>query len=170
MEEITAFGVLGERLGLQLHHADMRAMAGLSERLSPLGVTPARATAIVYIGLNEGCDQITLGRALGVNRASTMKAVDELEALGAIERRPGRDRRTNALHLTLVGHDLRGAIEQVTLEHDQAVFGPLSASERTELRRLLAKLRRPAEAAGPAGVPEPIMTVGPKVPAAPRKD
>ena len=45
MEDITAFGVLGERLGLQLHHADIRAMAGLSDRLSPLGITPARATA-----------------------------------------------------------------------------------------------------------------------------
>jgi DNA-binding MarR family transcriptional regulator len=165
MEEITAFGVLGERLGLQLHHADVRAMAALSERLSPLGVTPARATAIVYIGLNEGCDQITLGRALGVNRASTMKAVDELEALGAIERRPGRDRRTNALHLTPTGRDLRGAIEQVTLEHDQATFAPLSTDERSELRRLLTKLRHKAKTAA-----DPVMTSGPKVPAAPRKD
>jgi DNA-binding MarR family transcriptional regulator len=170
MEEITAFGVLGERLGLQLHHADVRAMAGLSERLSPLGVTPARATAIVYIGLNEGCDQITLGRALGVNRASTMKAVDELEALGAIERRPGRDRRTNALHLTSAGRDLRGAIEQVTLEHDQAAFGRLSADERVELRRLLTKLRHKAEIGSPAGAAASVMTSGPKVPAAPRKD
>lgn len=170
MEDITAFGVLGERLGLQLHHADMRAMAGLSDRLSPLGITPARATAIVYIGLNQGCDQITLGRALGVNRASTMKAVDELEALGAIERRPGRDRRTNALHLTAAGRDLRGAIEQVTLEHDQAAFAPLSAAERTELRRLLTKLRRQAEVGVTVGAANPIMSGGAKIPAAPGKD
>jgi DNA-binding MarR family transcriptional regulator len=141
MEEIEAFGALGDRLGLQVHYADVRAMAGLSQSLAPFGVTPARATAVVYIGLNEGCDQITLGRALGINRASTMKAVDELEALGAIERRPGRDRRTNALHLTPSGRTLRQEIERVTQAHDQAAFAALTPDEQAQLRRLLGKLR-----------------------------
>lgn len=141
MEEIAAFGVLGNRLGLQLHYADVRVMAGLGARLTPLGVTPARATAIVYIGLHPGCDQTTLGRALGVNRASTVKAVDELEALGAIERRPGRDRRTNALHLTAEGEALRGRIEQETAVHDQEAFAALTVEERLQLSALLAKLR-----------------------------
>lgn len=141
MEEIAAFGVLGERLGLQLHYADIRVMARLAARLAPLKVTPARATAIVYIALHAGCDQTTLGRALGINRASTMKAVDELEILGAIERRPGRDRRTNALHLTAAGETLRAQIEQATLAHDQATFATLTSTERAELSRLLAKVR-----------------------------
>lgn len=141
MDDIEAFGVLGERLGLQLHYADVRSMAALAERLAPLGVTPARATAVVYIALNPACDQITLGRALGVNRASTMKAVDELAELGVLERRPGRDRRTNALHLTAAGEALRLEIEVVTREHDVAMFAPLSPTERDDLGRLLAKLR-----------------------------
>jgi DNA-binding MarR family transcriptional regulator len=149
MEEIEAFGVLGDRLGLRLHYADVRAMAGLAERLAPLGVTPARATAVVYIGLHEGCDQITLGRALGINRASTMKAVDELEALGAIERRPGRDRRTNALHLTESGAALRQEIEVVTHDHDVDAFAPLNHAERAELSRLLGKLRLNDDIADP---------------------
>lgn len=141
MEEIAAFGALGERLGLLLHYVDVRAMAALSTRMAALGVTPARATAVVYIALHEGCDQMTLGRALGINRASTMKAVDELEALGAIERRAGRDRRTNALHLTPSGKVLRDEIERATLEHDQSAFTVLTAEERAELRRLLNKFR-----------------------------
>lgn len=141
MEEITAFGALGERLGLQLHYADVRVMAGLTARLAPLKVTPARATAIVYIALHAGCDQTALGRALGVNRASIVKAVDELEVLGAIQRRPGRDRRTNALHLTAVGETLRQRIEQETLAHDREAFASLTAAERVEFSRLLAKLR-----------------------------
>lgn len=141
METINAFGALGQRLGLLLHQADVRVMAGLAARLSPLRVTPARATAVVYIALNEGCDQSTLGRALGINRASTMKVVDELEQLGAIERRPGRDRRSNALHLTPDGRELRQRIEQITLEHDQAVFGELGPEDAAVLRGLLARLR-----------------------------
>lgn len=170
MEEISSFGVLGERLGFLLHHADMGAMAALCERLAPLGVTPGRATAVVYIGLHEGCDQITLGRALGVNRASTMKAIDELEALGAIERRTGRDRRSNALYLTAAGRALRGAIEQITQEHDRSAFAALSTDERAELRRLLTKLRSKAGTGAPVGPVAATMMSGAKAPAAPRKD
>lgn len=143
MEEIAAFGVLGERLGLRLHYADVRSMAALSMRLAPLGVTPARATAIVYIALNAGCDQMSLGRALGINRASTVKAVNELEARGVIERRPGRDRRANALHLTVAGEALRLRIEQETAEHDCATFSTLSTAEQAQLKDLLSKIGVP---------------------------
>lgn len=146
MEKIAAFGALGERLGLQLHYADVRVMAGLSIRLAPLGVTPARATAVVYIALNAGCDQVTLGRALGINRASTVRVVDELEVLGMIERRPGRDRRANALHLTPAGEALRLRIEQEALEHDRCAFAVLSATEQAQLRQLLAKIGMEAAA------------------------
>jgi DNA-binding MarR family transcriptional regulator len=142
VEDLKAFGALGERLGLQLHSTDVQVMTILAGRLAGLEMTPARATAVVYIALHEGCDQVTLGRALGINRATTMKLVDALEARGAIERRAGRDRRTNALHLTAAGLTLRGEIERVTLDHDKAMFGRLSAAEQDELSRLLAKLRQ----------------------------
>lgn len=141
MDELSAFGSLGERLGFRLHLADVRAMAALSGRLGLLGVTPARATAVVYVALHEGCDQVALGRALGINRASTMKAIDDLQALGAIERRSGRDRRSNALHLTAAGRLLRQEIERATKAHDDAAFAALSGAEQAELRRLLGKLR-----------------------------
>lgn len=141
MEELSVFGALGARLGLLLHYADVNAHAGLTLRLEPLNLTPVRATAIVYVGEHDGCDQMALGRALGVNRPRAMKIVDELEARGAVERRSGRDRRSNALHLTPHGAELRALIEAVTIEHDEAVFGDLTPDERTELRRLLLKLR-----------------------------
>jgi DNA-binding MarR family transcriptional regulator len=140
MEEVGALGVLGERLGLKLHYADVRTMAGLRVRLAPLGVTPARATALVYIALNAGCDQMSLGRSLGINRASTVKVVNELEALGVIERRPGRDRRANALYLTPAGVVLRQRVEKETLEHDRAAFSGLSSDEKALLSHLLSKI------------------------------
>ncbi|USQ98228.1 MarR family winged helix-turn-helix transcriptional regulator [Caulobacter sp. RL271] len=141
MDELSAFGELGARLGFLLHYADVAAMAGLYERLADLDMTPVRATAVVYVGLHEGCDQMALGRALGVNRARAMKVVDELEARGAVERRSGRDRRSNALHLTPAGAALRVRIEDATLKHDEVFFGALTVKERDDLRALLAKLR-----------------------------
>lgn len=153
MEDLSAFGALGRRLGLLLHFADVDSHAGLTARLEPLGLTPVRATAIVYIGRHDGCDQMALGRALGVNRARAMKIIDDLEARGAVQRRSGRDRRSNALHLTPLGGELATRIEDITLAHDEAVFGALSADERDALRRLLGKLRASAAATSPGLAP-----------------
>jgi DNA-binding MarR family transcriptional regulator len=137
----AAFGVIADRLGYQLRRLDILAMSALFEALSQIGVTPGRATALVFIGLHEGCDQNALGRALGINRASTMAAVNALVSIGAVERRAGRDRRSNALHLTEAGRQLRDEVEQVTADHDEQFFGVLSADERATLDRLIRKTR-----------------------------
>ena len=135
------FGVIAERVGYQLRRLDMLAMGALFDSLSQIGVTPGRATSLVFISLHEGCDQNALARALGINRASAMGAVNALVALGAVERRPGRDRRSNALHLTEAGQRLRDEVEQVTADHDAEFFGVLSDEERETLDRILRKAR-----------------------------
>jgi DNA-binding MarR family transcriptional regulator len=135
------FGVIAERLGYQLRRLDMLAMNALFDSLAQIGVTPGRATSLVFISLHEGCDQNALARSLGINRASAMAAVNALVALGAVERRPGRDRRSNALHLTEAGRRLRDEVEQATAEHDAEIFGVLSDEERETLDRLIRKTR-----------------------------
>jgi len=135
------FGRLSEHLGYLLHRVDAVLMRKAAVAFDSLGLTPARATAAVYIGLHEGCDQAALGRALGINRASTMKVVNELVALGLVARREGRNRRTNALHLTKRGQGLRQDIEALSAQTDAAHFGALTRQEQGELRRLLQKLQ-----------------------------
>lgn len=135
------FGRLSEHLGYLLHRVDAVMMRRAAAAFESLGLTPARATAAVYIGLHEGCDQAALGRALGINRASTMKVVNELVALGLVARREGRNRRTNALHLTKRGQGLRLEIEELSAQTDASHFGVLTRQEQGELRRLLQKLQ-----------------------------
>lgn len=134
------FGPLSDHLGYLLHRTEVKLIARVAADLSEVGVTPARATAVIYVALHEGCDQMALGRALGINRASTMKAVNELVALGAVERRAGRDRRSHALHLTPHGADLRTAIEAITAKADATNFGVLSDEEQALFRAMLHKL------------------------------
>ncbi|HLY78207.1 MAG TPA: MarR family winged helix-turn-helix transcriptional regulator [Caulobacteraceae bacterium] len=150
MNDTEAFGPIADRIGFQLRRIDVAATAALADELAPYGVTPARATALVFVALHEGCDQMALGRALGINRASTMKTVNELVAVGAVERRWGRDRRSNALHLTPAGEELRRIVERVTAEHDRRSFAMLTEAERAELRRLLAKIAQPQSEARPS--------------------
>lgn len=142
MDDQEAFGPIADRIGFQLRRLDVEWRASLADQLAAFGVTPARATALVFIALHEGCDQMALGRALGVNRASTMKVVNELVAIGAVERRLGRDRRTNALVLTPTGHGLRTAFERITEAHDEYMLSVLSADEVDALRGILTKLRK----------------------------
>lgn len=135
------FGTLAANIGYQLRRLDVLMMADLGETLSRVGLTPARATALAYVGLHEACDQTALGNALGINRASAMATVNHLVALGVIERRSGRDRRSNALYLTSKGQQLRDEVEQLTAEQDAEFFSVLTAGEREELDRLIRKTR-----------------------------
>ena len=137
---MTDFGPLSEHLGYLLHRTEVKLIARVAAQLSEVGVTPSRATAVIYVALHEGCDQMALGGALGINRASTMKAVNELVALGAVERRPGRDRRSHALYLTPHGAELRTAIEAITARADATNFSVLSDDEQVALRAMLQKL------------------------------
>lgn len=134
-------GEIAARIGYQLRRVDMLSMEALYDEMAKLGVPPARATALVFIDRHPGCDQTELGRVLGINRASTMAVVNGLVALGAAERRPGRNRRTNALHLTDYGKRMRDDIVQITADHERAIFGVLTGAERAELFRLLVKVR-----------------------------
>ncbi len=137
---MSDFGPLSEHLGYLLHRTEVKLIGRVATALSEVGVTPARATAVIYVALHEGCDQMALGRALGINRASTMKAVNELVALGAIERRAGRDRRSHALYLTPRGAELRTAIEGITETADTNNFSALTSEEQVALRTMLQKL------------------------------
>jgi DNA-binding MarR family transcriptional regulator len=150
-EDDPIVGELGMRLGYQLRRVDLLAMESLYEDIAGLGVPPGRATAMAYIERHPGCDQTELGNALGVNRASTMAAVNALVALGVVERRSGRDRRSNALHLTEKGRRLHTEVIELTAEHDEHFFHMLTASERAELFRLLVKIRHAANASASPG-------------------
>lgn len=135
------FGDISANIGYQLHRLDVLMMADIAETLSRVGLTPARASALMFIRLHDACDQTELGNALGINRASTMATVNQLVSLRVAERRPGRDRRSNALHLTAKGRRLSDEVMQVTAEHDAEFFSVLTDAERKELDRVIRKIR-----------------------------
>lgn len=133
--------VFEELLGYQLRRVSVLMMEALAARTVELGLTPSRATALVHMRLNEGCDQTALGRALDINAATTMGMVNALVALGAVERRRGTDRRSNTLHLTDRGRELAQAVQELTAEHDRSFFSSLTPHERQALYALMRKLR-----------------------------
>ena len=102
--------------------------------------SPAKLTALILIRDNPGCDQTALGRALSINRSSAMKLVNILAERGLVERRPGRDLRTNALWLTAEGEAKVPVMVDALRVSDARMTARLSAEEVRTLSALLRKL------------------------------
>ena len=127
-------------LGYQVQRADLLMTGDARQALEPHGLTPAKLTALLLIRANPGCDQTALGRALSVNRSSAMKLVNSLVARELIERRPGRDLRTNALHLLPRAEERLGVVLDDLRGSDARMSERLTANEKATLRALLRKL------------------------------
>lgn len=140
---------LKELIGYQLQMANLQVTGEAREALAGFDLSPAKVTALLLIRDNEGCEQSALGRAFSINRSSAMKLVNTLADRGLIERKPGRDLRSNALYLTEPGREELAQMVAVIRRADDEATGVLTAPERTELMRLLAKLRHDGAEAGP---------------------
>jgi DNA-binding MarR family transcriptional regulator len=133
-------GDLETILGYQLQRAGMVMSDDARRVLAPYGLTPAKLTALLLIRANPGCDQSTLGRALSINRSSVMKLVNLLAAQGDVERRAGRNLRSNALHLLPSGHERLTTVLGLLRESEARISARLSAAEHATLFALLRKL------------------------------
>ena len=134
-------------LGYQLNRALQVMTADARRVLEPEALTPAKLAALLVIRANPGCDQTALARALSINRSSAMKLINTLAAFGFVERRPGRNLRTNALHLLPDGVGRLEEMVAAVRESDRAMSARLSAAERATLTALVRRIgparRRP---------------------------
>ncbi len=142
---------LASLIGYQLHLTALEVTHEARLALVGLGITPAKVAALVFVRDNPGCDQSRLGRLLDINRSSAMKLIDGLERLSLVERRPGKDRRSNGLHLTPAGEQALGDAIVRLAQSEAAFAADLSAGERSEFLRLLHKVRTGARRARASG-------------------
>jgi DNA-binding MarR family transcriptional regulator len=97
------------------------------------GAGGALAEAAVVIKDQPGVTAEWLGRVLGISQPGTAHLVRRLVALGWVERRPGTDGRSRALHLTPAG---TVAAEEILAARHRALASllePLSAEQRRHL-------------------------------------
>ncbi|MFC3444137.1 MarR family winged helix-turn-helix transcriptional regulator [Sphingobium rhizovicinum] len=127
-------------IGYQVQRANLRMDADARAALADHDLSPAKMTALILIRDNPGCDQTALGRALSINRSSAMKLVNILVDKGLIERRPGRDLRTNALVLLPHGEAQLAAMMKAMRASDAQMTARLSAAELRTLLDLLDRI------------------------------
>ena len=105
-----------------------------------LGMRLKEFTALSALRDSDGRGQRELGEALLMDANNLVLLLNILEERGhATRRRDPRDRRRHVVHITEAGRAALAAAEDAMEQADEEVLGRLSARERAELRRLLAK-------------------------------
>jgi MarR family transcriptional repressor of emrRAB len=96
--------------------------------------------ALITIAATPGLSVDRLAKILRLSQPGTVRLVDRLQADGLVERRPGGDRRTLALHLTETGERQRRTLllgrEQCLAE----ALDVLSSEERDALLHAIEKI------------------------------
>jgi MarR family transcriptional regulator, negative regulator of the multidrug operon emrRAB len=100
----------------------------------------AAAAALVHVRLRPGESIELLSHVLGVSHAAAVRLVDRLEEQKLVERRPGADGRTRALHLTRRGTKAAERALRDRARRLEEVLAPLTERERRTFAALAAKL------------------------------
>ena len=105
-----------------------------------LGRGGAHSGALVHLDAYPGEPVQELARVLGVSQPAAVKIADRLAADGLLERRPGADRRTLALHLTAEGRAAAADVLSRRAGELTVLLSVLGPAERAALEPLLEKL------------------------------
>ena len=134
-------GTLQELLGYHVRRAQLSFFAGFSEACADLGLSPGLFAVLEVVFRNPGLTQTAVSKALGTDRSAMVAAIDKLEAMNLIERRPSeKDRRSYALYATEYCQNWYPAAESKVKRHEDLVVANLSLTEREQLLAILQKL------------------------------
>jgi MarR family transcriptional regulator, negative regulator of the multidrug operon emrRAB len=128
---------LANLLGVAVLATHDRMRAAVEAELPAGGAAPA---ALVHLHAHPGETVEALRRVLGISQPATVRALDRLATAGLLERRPGPDRRSLALHLTADGERAAERLHARRTEALNALLEVLAPAERDALRPLLERL------------------------------
>jgi len=114
-----------------------------NDKLAALGpsMDTRHYAVLAAIGDGDGPSQQEVAATLGIDRATLVALADDLEHQGLIQRlRRGHDRRADDLRLTDAGAAALHQADQLMDQCEQTFTSTLSATERSQLAHLLARL------------------------------
>jgi DNA-binding MarR family transcriptional regulator len=132
-------GGLDKLVGYVVRRAQLWMVQDFRRVLKGLGITPAQFSVLRVIGANPGISQVRVAEALAIERARLVQMIDSLESAGHVGRtRSATDRRSHALRLTEAGEALVEQTQAPLEAHERNIVARIGASEKEELRRILA--------------------------------
>lgn len=102
----------------------------LDRRLRPLGFTLSRWLLLLHLSRNDGCTHKELAQRMGIEAASLVRLVDQMEKDGLLKRSNSlTDRRVKHLTLSDSGSAAVDNIRSCAAQLRREVLGGLAASE-----------------------------------------
>lgn len=142
-EPTLALGVLDPLIGFRMRRIHNRLSEGFVARLAGHGMRPGGFSAMALISSNPGLSQRVLSQEVGLDQASVVFLLDELEARGWAERRRDpADRRRHQLFLTPAGEDELARMAGAAIDNEKEVRAILTPAEAAMLWALLDRLYR----------------------------
>jgi len=101
-----------------------------------------KLTTLLLVSANPGISQTEAGRVQNKDRAAMVRIVDHLERAGLLRRsRDPAERRRHMLTLTARGKTEIKRYMAIAEAYDEGFFGVITKSERSQLARIVRKLR-----------------------------
>src|SRR5215831_21337215 len=118
--QIVDLNGLTTHLGYLIRRAQIWVFQDFIRTLASVDIRPAQYSVLTVIDANPGLTQMSLSKALGIERARLVHLLNGLEARRFVERRlSATDRRSHALHLTAKGRSTLTIIKAFAREHEQ---------------------------------------------------
>jgi DNA-binding MarR family transcriptional regulator len=127
--------------GFLLRKVSAASFHAFAEIVGDYGLHPMHFGMLMILAAEEPISQHDLGERAGIDPSTMVARMDALEEKGLVERvRSSEDRRSYEIRLSPAGRRCLAQLRRKAKAHGDRFFAPLSAAEREELHRLLAKL------------------------------
>jgi DNA-binding MarR family transcriptional regulator len=131
-------------LGLLMRRAHDRAASALVEALRPLGLELRHFAVLIALNASGAMNQSALVAAVGSDKASMVRVVDDLEARGLVTRRPiPGDRRVHLVEMTPQGLEAFDAAHVSARPIADRLVAHLRPGEAGQLLDLLTRFTYP---------------------------
>lgn len=127
--------------GYLLSKVGQAVTADFAERIAPLELRPRHVGLLAAVAAGQSPSQRELGVAVGLGPSAVVPIVDDLEALGAVQRAvDATNRRRHVVSITERGRELLAASMAAAAAQDDELLAGLSAAQRAALHEALVLL------------------------------
>ena len=139
-KDVSALAELHMRPGFLFRRAGQLVANIAEQETAKIGLTAPQHVCLIALNRWSAMDQISLGKALGMDRATVGEVIRRLEARSLVERNADeRDARRKIVTLTLAGRQLVAIAEEAAHNVSEQLLAGLEPDERKHLIRLLSK-------------------------------
>lgn len=128
-------------LGWMIQRIARRLDAAMEQRLSRHDMTLQQFAVMMTVLETEALSQAEIGTRFEMPAYAISRAIDHLEHLGHVERRPHpTSRRTLTIHATERGHAISEALFAIVSEVNDELAATLSPADRAQFQALLSQV------------------------------